>query len=60
MDVKEKSSQVLWLLVAEMSETMARREMIPQTERTGASKEVDEVIYDTFRNTVSELDDRRE
>lgn len=58
-DFKEKDTRVLWAVIGELSEIMARRELIPPSERTGLFKETDEVLYETFMAIVSEVDNRR-
>lgn len=60
MDIKSKDTKILWAIVGEISEAMARRELIPPSERTGLFKETSEALYESFKGIVCEIDDRRE
>lgn len=57
-NIKDKNSNVLWGVVAEISNTLSRRESIPPSERTGTYKDVTDALYSEFKDIVCTLDDR--
>ena len=58
MDFKEKDTRVLWSIVGEIANSMASREAIVASERTGTYKETSAYLYDLFRTIACEIDDR--
>lgn len=58
MDIKGKDTRVLWSLISEISKSMAERELIPASERTGLFKETSATLYEMFKAMVCECDDR--
>ena len=59
MNLKEMETQVLWGLIAELGNTLATRELIPPSERTGLYKDVSSAVQGILGALMQEINDRK-